>query len=118
MEFVLLPNGDRAIVELAKLRDYCLNPYHQDGKHKARVFKSVLGVGRADAEWLRELILEAAAARPAVQTANIPFGILYVLDFLMTTTCGSAVVRTGWIVRHGEDYPRLTTCYVKVGAKR
>ena len=76
------------------------------------------GVGRADAEWLRERILEAAATRPAVLTAKMPFGILYVLDFLMTTTCGSAVVRTGWIVRHGEDYPRLTTCYVKVGAKR
>jgi hypothetical protein len=59
---------------LPKLRDYCLNPYHEDGKHKARVFKSALGVGRADAEWLRERILEAAATRPAVPGANSPFG--------------------------------------------
>ena len=103
---------------MAKLHDYCLNPYHQDGKHKARVFKSVLGLGRADAEWLRERLLEAAAARPAVLTANTPFGILYVLDFVLTTTSGSAVVRSGWIVGHAEDFPRLTTCYVKVGVKR
>jgi alpha-glucuronidase len=34
-----------------KLRD-SLNPHHEDGKSKARVFKSVLGVSRDDAEWL------------------------------------------------------------------
>ncbi len=57
MEFTELPNRDRAFVDLAKLQDYCLNAYHQDGKHKARVFKSALGVDHADAEWLRERIL-------------------------------------------------------------
>jgi hypothetical protein len=112
MEFTALPNGGRAVADLTKLRDYCLNPYHEDGKHKARVFKSALGVDRADAGWLRERILEAAATRPAVLTAKTSFGILYVLDFVLTTTSGSAVVRSGWIVRHDEDYPRLTTCYV------
>jgi hypothetical protein len=118
MEFTALPNRERAVVDLAKLRDYCLNPCHQDGKHKARVFKAALGVGRADAEWLRERILEAAATRPGVLTATTPFGILYVLDFVLTTASGSAVVRSGWIVRYDEDHPRLTTCYVTVGAKR
>ena len=113
MEFTELPNRDRAVVDLAKLRDYCLNPFHEDGKHKARVFKSALGLGRDDAEWLRERILDAAATRPAVLTANTPFGILYMLDFVLNTASGSAMVRSGWIVRHGEDYPRLTTCYVK-----
>jgi hypothetical protein len=76
MEFTELPNRDRAIVDLAKLRDYCLNPYHEDGKHKARVFKSALGVDRNDAEWLRERILEAVARRPAILAANTPFGVL------------------------------------------
>ena len=85
MQFTELPNRDRAVVDLAKLRDYCLNPYHEDGKHKARVFKSALGVDRADAAWLRVRILEAVATRPAVLTANSPFGVLYVLDFVLTT---------------------------------
>ena len=31
-----LPNGDRAVVELAKLTDYCLDPGHPRGRHKAR----------------------------------------------------------------------------------
>jgi hypothetical protein len=35
-----------------------------------------------------------------------------VLDFEMRTAVGTATVRSGWIVRHGEDFPRLTSCYV------
>ena len=61
MKLPTLPNGDRALVDLAKLRDYCLNPDHEDGKYKARVFASALGITRADAEWLRDRLVEAAA---------------------------------------------------------
>jgi hypothetical protein len=39
-----LPNGERAIVEVAKLRDYCLSPTHPRGRHKARVFAASLGI--------------------------------------------------------------------------
>ena len=34
------------------------------------------------------------------------------LRFAMTTGRGSATILTGWIVRHNEDFPRLTTCYI------
>ena len=33
-----LPNVARASVDIAKLRDYCLNSSHPEGRHKARVF--------------------------------------------------------------------------------
>jgi hypothetical protein len=36
---MLVPNANYAIVYLRKLRDYCLNPDHDDGKHKARLFQ-------------------------------------------------------------------------------
>ncbi len=39
-----LPNGGAAIVEVEKLQDYCLSRRHSRGKHKARVFQSVLGM--------------------------------------------------------------------------
>jgi hypothetical protein len=39
-----VPNAERAIVEIEKLRDYCLSESHPRGKHKARVFASVLGI--------------------------------------------------------------------------
>jgi uncharacterized protein DUF6883 len=54
-----LPNPDRAIVDIAKLRSYCLDPEHPVGGDKAKVFKSVLGLSSPDAEWLREQLLEA-----------------------------------------------------------
>ncbi len=49
-----LPRGERATVDFVKLRDYCLNPLHPRGRHKARGFASVLGLKRADAGFLRE----------------------------------------------------------------
>ncbi|MGH9609017.1 MAG: DUF6883 domain-containing protein [Bryobacteraceae bacterium] len=108
-----LPNPDRATVDIAKLRDYCLNPNHEDGKHKARVFASALRIRQAQAGWLRDRLLLAAKSEEVVMIGESRFGKLYVLDFLVTTSFRSAIVRSGWIVRASEDFPRLTTCYVK-----
>jgi hypothetical protein len=44
-----LPNPDDAVVDIRKLRDYCLNPAHPRGRNKARVFASVLGLTASDA---------------------------------------------------------------------
>jgi hypothetical protein len=112
-KFVKLPNGDRAIVDIFKLSAYCLNADHEDGKHKARVFASSLGLRRVDAEWLRDRLLEAAVHQPAELVSEIPYGRLYVVDSSLHTAAGGATVRSGWIVRAGEDFPQLTTCYVK-----
>jgi len=48
---VKLPNGEYAIVEIEKLRDYCLSLIHPHGRHKARVFASVLGLRLEDARF-------------------------------------------------------------------
>lgn len=54
-----LPNGDRA--ELGtKIEDHILNPRHREGRHKARVFESVLGITTANTKTLREAIVWAA----------------------------------------------------------
>ncbi|MDQ2945822.1 MAG: hypothetical protein M3Y27_07750 [Acidobacteriota bacterium] len=113
VDSVKLPNPNRAVVEISKLRDYCLSPHHEDGKHKARVFASALGLQPPDAEWLRNCLLQAAKDEEAMILAETRFGTLYVLDSLVTTPSGSAMVRSGWIVRVSEDFARLTTCYVK-----
>jgi hypothetical protein len=34
----ILPNVNKAVVPIEKLRDYSLNSSHDRGKHKARVF--------------------------------------------------------------------------------
>jgi hypothetical protein len=51
-----LPNADHAIVEIEKLRDYCLSTPHPRGRHKARVFLTALGISASDAEELRSAI--------------------------------------------------------------
>jgi hypothetical protein len=61
----MLPNGDRAILDLRKLADYCLNPAHPRGRHKARVFRDSLDMDRADASDLRARLLYAAANEAA-----------------------------------------------------
>jgi hypothetical protein len=109
----MLPNGHRAFIDVAKLRDYCLNANHEDGKHKARVFLRALGLRRGDAALLRRRLLEAAAREPATMVSSTRFGVLYTMEFLMTTSIGSATIKSGWIIRYGEDFPRLITCYVK-----
>lgn len=67
-----LPNADNAFVDIAKLRDYSLDVAHKEGKHKARVFASVLGLTRNDANWLREQLLEPRA-RAIVNLAEKQF---------------------------------------------
>jgi hypothetical protein len=50
---MLIPNGELAIVDIRKLRDYCPNLNHNTGKHKARLFLYILGITAEDAEDLR-----------------------------------------------------------------
>jgi predicted NUDIX family NTP pyrophosphohydrolase len=109
---MLLPNGAKAIIDIRKLRDYCLNPDNPRGSGKARVFSSAFGLTAAQAEFLREKLLDAAQLQEAVLGELDMHGQRYIVDFEMTTEVGTAFVRSGWIVRHSESAPRLTTCYV------
>lgn len=63
-----LPNAERAVVRLEKLTEYSLNPAHDKGGHKARVFASASGITIDDAEWLREECLRVAREGEATQT--------------------------------------------------
>jgi hypothetical protein len=107
-----LPNGDRAEIG-TKLEDYVLNMLHREGRHKARVFESVLGITVGSADVLRRALLDEAAASDQVEArGDSGFGTLYIVRFPLSTTKGTGTVVSVWIVRHGEDFPRLTTCYI------
>jgi hypothetical protein len=107
-----LPNPENAVVETRKLRDYCLSPEHPRGRHKARVFASTLGLTVDDSQELRRALLAAALSEEALVAEEDQYGQRYMLDFEMSTEMGSAVVRSGWMVRSGEDFPRFTSCWV------
>ncbi len=109
---VKLPNPWEAVVDVRKLRGYCLSAHHPRGRHKARVFVSALGLTANDAEELRAALLSAALSEEAVPAENDEYGERYMLDFKMGTEAGTATIRSGWIVRHDEEFPRLTSCWV------
>jgi hypothetical protein len=112
-----LPNGNRAIVDIRKLRDYCLNPDNPRGKSKARVFASALGITASKAETLRAKLLEIAQSGKA-QTGELDlFGQRYTIDFEMETEVGRAVIRSGWIILRKERIPRFITCYIRKGKR-
>jgi hypothetical protein len=60
-----LPSAGQAIVDIEKLRDYCLNPQHPRGRHKARVFASRLGITAKHADMLRSALVRAARGQVA-----------------------------------------------------
>jgi hypothetical protein len=109
---VKLPNGDRADLG-TKLEDYVLNPLHREGKHKARVFESALGITLANADILRQkLLVVAANSKNATAKGDNGFGTIYELRSQIITEKGMATVLSAWIVLHGENFPRLTTCFI------
>jgi len=110
---VKLPNSNRAFVDLAKLRDYSLNPEHESGGDKARVFRVALGLTIDDAQWLREELLRIAQEGEASIGEASQFGDKYIIDATLTRNERTAIVRTAWIIENGKDFPRRITCYVK-----
>jgi hypothetical protein len=108
---MLIPNAEQAVVDIRKLRDYCLNPEHDDGKHKARLFSSILGMVASDAEELCQILIEVVKTHEAQSGRQDEFGQRYTLDFIIEWQNKSATLRSGWIIEHGSETPRLTTCY-------
>ena len=107
-----LPNADRAFVDVLKLRDYSLSAEHEEGKHKARVFEDALSLKSDDADWLRQKLLDVAKDEDCRMGRKSDYGQRYVIDFGLSREGKTARVRSAWIIRMGEDFPRLVTCYV------
>jgi hypothetical protein len=108
---MLVPNAENAVVDIRKLRDYCLNLNHDKGKHKAQLFLSMLGMTSADAKDLRQILLAVVKTQEATLGRTDEFGQRYTVDFTLRWQERSAIVRSGWIIEHNSDIPRLTTCY-------
>lgn len=107
-----LPNAGHAVLNLRKLEDYCLDHSHARGRHKARVFLQALGVQRDHASWFRDVLLKGVQDQAATALATDAFGSRWSVDIPVTRHGRSGVVRTVWIVRNGETFPRFVTCWV------
>ena len=107
-----LPNGDRVIIDPRKITDYCLSPDHDDGKHKALLFHDLLGLTPENAPLLLDALKRTAVSGDAMLGKLDKYGQRYVIDFEFVGPGGQAILRSAWIVRTDEDFPRLVTCYI------
>jgi hypothetical protein len=108
---MIIPNAELAIIDIRKLRDYCLNPLHDEGKHKARLFAASVGMTETDAEALRQILLKAIKTESAIIGRRDEYGQRYTVDFLLEWQGRETMVRSGWIIEHTTEIPRLTTCF-------
>ena len=106
-----LPDADRAVVDPAKIRDYLLAAAHPVGRFKARFFVSL---GYAAEQWERlqdDILAIARSGTVSGETVNT-CGRKFEVDGILTAPSGrSATVRTVWIIRPEEDFPRLVTAF-------
>lgn len=108
---MIIPYAERAVVDSRKLRDYCLNPLHSEGKHKARLFAAALGMTASDAGELQTILLREVRLRDAQLGRRDAYGQRYSVDFVLEGRGQKAMVRSAWIIEHGSDTPRLTSCF-------
>ena len=76
------------------------------------MFAAVLGVTRDEAEDLQAALLLAARAEDARMVEKDEHGERYVIECRVAGPRLRARVRSLWIVRTGENFPRLVSCYV------
>ena len=107
-----LPNFNNAVLDIRKLNDYCLNPFHPKGKDKARVFRAALGLTQRDAVWLRGEILQNLGYAPATRQTEDQYGVRYEVNIKITKQNMSAILSTVWMIAHNDVRPTLITCRI------
>jgi len=103
--------------DVSKTRDYCLNEEHEKGKHKALLFRQLLGI--TPANWY--VLAEQLAAGIEQEVVNRPektkWGVQYEVKIPVTGPNGlTKLVTSGWIIRQNEP-PSLTSAYIEEGAE-
>jgi len=60
---------------------------------------------------IRQILLEIVKIHEARLGRHDRFGQRYTLDFTIEWQNRSATLRSGWIIEHDSEIPKLTTCY-------
>lgn len=108
-----LPNADKAVIDIRKITDYCLNDKHPTGKHKAVVFKSAFNINQRDSRIFMAAILKAIKSEEVVESGKDKYGKRYTVDCNFSNFGKEVTIRTHWIIKQNESFPRLITCFVK-----
>jgi hypothetical protein len=105
----LLPNANRAVIEPNKITSYLLSHLHPYGSAKAAFFES-FGFSSSRPHELADSLLTHARTHPATSPEQTKFGEVFEVNGPIISPDGlNPIVRVIWIVRTGEDFPRLVT---------
>ena len=111
MDFVKLPNADRAIVAESKVVAYLLSADHPDGRSKATFF-SDLGFRAQQWGQFAKALLDHGGTGDVTTVARSDFGTRYNVDGTITTPDGrNPRIRTVWIAASEHAAPRLITAH-------
>ncbi|PWK18415.1 hypothetical protein LV89_04114 [Arcicella aurantiaca] len=111
---MILPFAEKAFIDERKLLNYCLSEEHPVGKHKARVFKSALDITTENYLYLKDSIETAVLINDAIFVETSEYGDIYCVDFELVNPPKRSIVRTSWILKTEENFPRMTSCYVLI----
>ena len=106
-----LPNAERAVVPKTKITRYLLDLNHKKGGPKAKFF---LGHGYSLANWemLKRDLLWHAMEYEVDHTVLTSHGLKYIIDGRLKLPSGQMhLLRTVWIIRTDEDFPRLVIAH-------
>lgn len=106
------PEKGLPIVDVRKLTEYALNDKHPDGKHKALMFRKLLGITRDDWRFLAEQLVAGLQREIVERPRRDEYGVKYHVDVPVVGRNGAKkLVRAAWIIPNGQP-PRLTTAFI------
>lgn len=113
-----LPLAEQACGIREKLVAYSLNLDHEVGGPKAAGFERILGIVRADVEYLVKALRAGVLSAPISNVRdNAPFGVRCEVRIPVAGLGDHrdrvVDVTTSWELRHGDDRPRMVTAYVE-----
>ena len=108
-----LPYRKRAVIHPEKINGYLLSTTHDEGKHKARVFKA-LGYDKSNKDEFKNVLLEIAHNNDTVNIIdNIKngtnYGKKYYIDGIIGTRGRAGAIRTVWQILTNKRTPSLIT---------
>lgn len=100
------------VIPPPKLTEYVLNIDHEDGKHKAMLFRDLLSIRKNDWRYLAAQISNGLTDGVLCNVRTTDYGIQYHIDIPVKGLNGeSKTVRTGWITKNNNNIS-LTTAYI------
>jgi hypothetical protein len=98
--------------DVRKLRDYSLNEQHPQGKHKALLFRKLLGITAEDWLFLAEQLIAGLEKELVKRPVKSPWGVQYHINVPVVGRNGQTkLVTSAWIIRSNEP-PSLVSAYV------